>query len=542
MSTRGLPISRTRVVFLSSPTWAFRASAVLSAAIVLISGFVFVPVASASDLSVPPSLVSFSRTSADVVNDGDKISVDWVVQDAPVTFMGFYFRDSLGHSEIVRWDGAPAYSGTSTLIVDTAVWSAGPLELWSVNYQNDSASIDLREGGLFYKNPSGLKDPVFTQFDFTSATMNLGTLSNLISTPVPTVSGSAVVGETVTAAVGVWAPAPVELAYQWQRDRVGIAGATAAAYGLVAADEGHAITVVVTGSKAGYVTESKTSAATATVTTAPPIETKYYVTAYDRTVWAVTPTSITALTYEQWVGLGMPIPLAAPTDYVKYPWSPSISAVTFFGQEQSRWVWKHVSFDEWNRAGQPAPRTAGWIADSSYYQWEGSNQIFVQDSGAVKHALSYGEWQASGFQPFTKKTNQGFVKLSWDSSIAFLTDYAAGQGAPIGYSTWQGEGFPAPSVRVRFPGDQLYKDYGSSAIWYVGPTVNRQITYDAWAAMGFASFTVRGLPAYPADKDCRDYNSQGEAQQQFNYYYEAYGDVFRLDGDNDGVACESYFG
>ena len=274
-----------------------------------------------------------------------------------------------------------------------------------------------------------------------------------------------------------------------------------------------------------------------------PGTTDYFVTAYDQTVWAVTPASITALTLAEWQAAGSPVPRPAPTDYVKYPWSSTISAVTFFGQPQDRWVWKHVSLAEWSRAGKPAPRDAGWIKDSTYYQWAESPQIFVQDVGGVKHALTYQQWQASGFQAFEQRQTHGFVKLSWDNNIAFLTDFSAGLGSPINYAQWSGEGFPTPVVKSRFPGDQLYRYYGSPSIWYAGPTVNRTITYAEWSAMGRPAPIVRNVPARPSpDKDCGDYPSQQAAQQEYWYYYEAYGDVFMLDGDNDGIACESHFG
>lgn len=224
-----------------------------------------------------------------------------------------------------------------------------------------------------------------------------------------------------------------------------------------------------------------------------PEETKYYVTKYDGTVWAVTSTSVVPLTYAQWQAAGFPTPAPAPTDYVKYPWSSTISAVTIFGKDQARWVWRHVTLGEWNRAGRPAPRTAGWIKDSVYYQWAGSNQIFVQDVGGVKHALTYAEWQASGFQPYTPRTNQGFVKLSWDNSIAFLSDFSGGKGGPIGFAQWQAEGFPRPTVASRFPGDQLYKFNGEKDIWYAGPTVNRTISYAEWGAAGYGAPAIRHI-------------------------------------------------
>ncbi|MDJ1113726.1 cutinase family protein, partial [Microbacterium dauci] len=80
------------------------------------------------------------------------------------------------------------------------------------------------------------------------------------SAPVPTISGSAAVGQTLTAGAGSWSPA-ASLSYQWKRGSASISGATGSTYKLVDADAGQSITVVVTGKKSGYVTTSKTSAA-----------------------------------------------------------------------------------------------------------------------------------------------------------------------------------------------------------------------------------------------------------------------------------------
>lgn len=84
-------------------------------------------------------------------------------------------------------------------------------------------------------------------------------------TPVPTITGTAKVGYTLTAVPGTWGPAPVTLKYQWKANGVAVIGATAATYKLAAAQAGKSLTVTVTGSKTGYASIAKTSAATATV-------------------------------------------------------------------------------------------------------------------------------------------------------------------------------------------------------------------------------------------------------------------------------------
>ncbi len=74
-------------------------------------------------------------------------------------------------------------------------------------------------------------------------------------------SGSPTVGKTLTASPGTWGPSPVTLSYQWRRDGVAIAKATAKTYTVVSADAGHQLSVTITGTKSGYTTVSRTSPA-----------------------------------------------------------------------------------------------------------------------------------------------------------------------------------------------------------------------------------------------------------------------------------------
>ena len=92
---------------------------------------------------------------------------------------------------------------------------------------------------------------------------------SLDATPEPVVSGTVQAGKTLTVQASEWKPSPVALSYQWLRDGAAIAGATGAEYKLVAADVGKKVSVKVTGSKAGYMTVSKTSAQTVAVAAAP---------------------------------------------------------------------------------------------------------------------------------------------------------------------------------------------------------------------------------------------------------------------------------
>ncbi len=87
------------------------------------------------------------------------------------------------------------------------------------------------------------------------------TVPAITSVTPPSISGTAKVGRTLTATPGSWSVASPTLAYQWNREGAPIGGATAAAYTLVPADAGAAITVTVTASAPGTTPGAATSAA-----------------------------------------------------------------------------------------------------------------------------------------------------------------------------------------------------------------------------------------------------------------------------------------
>ena len=87
----------------------------------------------------------------------------------------------------------------------------------------------------------------------------------LTPTPVPKISGTAAVGQTLTAEPGTWGPAPVKLSFQWKAGSNAISGATGTTYKVSPDDAGKAITVEVTGSKDGYASVTKASQPTPAV-------------------------------------------------------------------------------------------------------------------------------------------------------------------------------------------------------------------------------------------------------------------------------------
>jgi hypothetical protein len=102
-------------------------------------------------------------------------------------------------------------------------------------------------------------------------TAQISSRSAPVTTAKPTISGSAVVGEQLTADNGTWTGGVDSFSYQWQRCTASMActnvdGATAKVYGVRTADVGSSLRVQVTAHNASGSTASAASDTTAVVT------------------------------------------------------------------------------------------------------------------------------------------------------------------------------------------------------------------------------------------------------------------------------------
>lgn len=104
----------------------------------------------------------------------------------------------------------------------------------------------------------------FTTDALTSAARGPVT-GGILATGTPTISGTTIVGQVLTADPGTWGPGSVNLTYKWFRGSTRIVGATSSTYTLVKADGGKTITVKVTGAEPGFTTATVASAPTGIV-------------------------------------------------------------------------------------------------------------------------------------------------------------------------------------------------------------------------------------------------------------------------------------
>ena len=180
-------------------------------------------------------------------------------------------------------DGAVTISGTAsegeTLTADTsAISDADGLGAFSYQWQADGSAINGATGASFELTQEQVGDTITVTVSYTdggntaetltSAATNAVTNTNDDPAGLPTITGTATQGETLTAdASGITdADGLGAFSYQWQADGSAINGATGASFELTQAQVGETITVTVSYTDGGNTAETLTSAATNAVT------------------------------------------------------------------------------------------------------------------------------------------------------------------------------------------------------------------------------------------------------------------------------------
>ncbi|KAA1395788.1 hypothetical protein [Aeromicrobium ginsengisoli] len=176
---------------------------------------------------------------------------------------------------------APTISGTpkvgQTLTVSPGTWTPTGVT-FTYQWLADGVAITGATGTSFTPGTSraGTKLSVAvtgSKTGYASATVTTAQTAPLaqldqLGYATPTITGTAKVGQTLTANEGAWTPDGITFTYQWYSEGVLVAGATAKTYVPTAADLNKRIQVRVTGAKTGYLTTFATSAPTVRVVAA----------------------------------------------------------------------------------------------------------------------------------------------------------------------------------------------------------------------------------------------------------------------------------
>jgi hypothetical protein len=171
--------------------------------------------------------------------------------------------------------GASTISGTATrgqtLTARSATWTPADVTVaykWQRDSGNGFADIAEATSASYTLTPADVGARVRVQVTGTNPEAAVVSVSDAtaavaaappVTTSAPVLTGMAARGQTLTGTAGTWTPGDVTVSYQWQRDSgsgwAAIAGATASAYQLTAADVGAKLRLRVTG------TNPETSAA-----------------------------------------------------------------------------------------------------------------------------------------------------------------------------------------------------------------------------------------------------------------------------------------
>lgn len=140
------------------------------------------------------------------------------------------------------------YGASGTFGYVTADGSGDATVTWPAGTTSGAHKVAVVEGGTSTRRIVAVTVPV----------------ASYTSSPVPSISGHATVGRTLTAITRTWLPSAT-LTFQWNADGVAIPSATSNTFVLTPAQAGAKITLTVTANRSGQPPLAKTSAATAPV-------------------------------------------------------------------------------------------------------------------------------------------------------------------------------------------------------------------------------------------------------------------------------------
>ena len=208
---------------------------------------------------IPDSTGVADATLSDLTLSG----IDFVPTLAAFYFVGPFLSDT------VSYVGEAANSVTQTRVSPTLGHAGAGYVIMVDGVPDVDGVVPLSLGSSMVTVEVTAEDDTTTR----TYTITVTRTANTPATGAPTISGTAQVGETLTADTSGVADADglsnVQYEYQWLADDVDISGATSSTYTLTDSEEGKAIKVEVSFTDDAGNDESLTSAATEAVTAAP---------------------------------------------------------------------------------------------------------------------------------------------------------------------------------------------------------------------------------------------------------------------------------
>jgi hypothetical protein len=216
-------------------------------------------------LNIVPSMAGKSVqltvvASSEAQAPGTEVSAA-AVTVGPAAFTGVVWSNGVTGKPAVGQElsvGTPQWDNSASQGALGYQWFRGTLAIGAATTSRYTVTVADVGQKLWAKVT--LSAPGFTSVELSSVQAT-GVSATFATAPVPTVSGTARVGQVQTANAGTWAPGGAVLSYQWYRGTAAIAGAVGRTYTTAAADYAKALKVRVRATKAGFVTVDRFSAA-----------------------------------------------------------------------------------------------------------------------------------------------------------------------------------------------------------------------------------------------------------------------------------------
>ena len=177
---------------------------------------------------------------------------------------------------------APVVSGTATvgqtLSCSTGSWANAPTS-YAYQWRRNGVAISGATTSTYLLDPAdGLKmvDCVVTATNASGNGISASNALSILSAPpvntsLPVITGTVLVGQTVSCTTGAWSNGPTSYTYQWRLDGADISGATAPTYRILWAQSGHNLACNVTATNAGGSASAATAASSVPAPYALPI-------------------------------------------------------------------------------------------------------------------------------------------------------------------------------------------------------------------------------------------------------------------------------
>ena len=191
------------------------------------------------------------------------------------------------------------------------------------------------------------------------------------------------------------------------------------------------------------------------------------------------------------------------------------------------------------------------VSNGEWYSWFDGATWTAPSDVDIDHFVPLSEAWQSGAHAWSADQRRAFANdLGHAGALEAVTDNVNASKGDRDPAQWlppladQSCRYVAEWVVVKYRWNLLVDSTERAAMddILVGDCANTMVTVPARGGTGGAETAQPDgdVPANPGDsRNCTDFASWREAQDWFEYYFPHYGDVARLDGNGDGIACES---